>query len=99
MPVPQKRGEVRLVDTDEHPRTGLTMDALAKLPPVFKKGGTVTASNSSGINDGAAAIVLASGEKSAALGKKPLARIVSYAVAGVEPELMGYGPVPAVKRP
>lgn len=98
VPVPGKKGQVSLVDTDEHPRKGLTREALAKLSPAFKKGGTVTPGNSSGINDGAAMLVLSSGEKASALGKRPLGRIVSYAVAGVEPELMGYGPVPAVKK-
>ncbi|MGF7186699.1 acetyl-CoA C-acetyltransferase [Desulfitispora alkaliphila] len=93
-----KRGKEKVIDTDEHPREGLTMEDLAKLKPVFVKGGTVTAGNSSGLNDGAAAVVLASERKAKELGVKPLARIVSYAVAGVEPELMGYGPVPAVKK-
>lgn len=90
--------ETNIVDTDEHPRDGLTIEDLAKLKPSFVQNGTVTAGNSSGLNDGAAAVVLASGKKIKELGVKPLARIVSYAVAGVEPELMGYGPVPAVKK-
>ncbi|MDA8224172.1 acetyl-CoA C-acetyltransferase [Desulfosporosinus sp.] len=93
-----KKGKSKVVDTDEHPRDGLTMEDLAKLKPSFIKDGTVTAGNSSGLNDGAAAVVLASERKVKELGVKPLARIVSYAVAGVEPELMGYGPVPAVKK-
>ena len=94
----RKKGETIIVDTDEHPRDGLAMEDLAKLKPAFVKNGTVTAGNSSGINDGAAAVVLASERKANKLGAKPLARIVSHAVAGVEPELMGYGPVPAIKK-
>lgn len=96
--IPQKKGDPKVLDKDEHPRPGTTAESLAKLPTVFKKDGTVTAGNSSGINDGAAATVLMSAEKAAALGVKPLARIVGHAVAGCEPELMGYGPVPATKR-
>lgn len=92
------RNKTKVIDTDEHPRDDLTMEDLAKLKPAFMKNGTVTAGNSSGINDGASAVVLASERKVKELGVKPLARIVSYAVAGVEPELMGYGPVPAVKK-
>lgn len=98
VPVPAKKGEVKLVDSDEHIRFDLTMDKLASLPPAFKKGGTVTAGNASGLNDGAAALVLMSGKKAAQKNVKPLGRIVSYAWAGVEPELMGYGPVPATKK-
>jgi len=93
-----KKGKVIIVDTDEHPRDNLSMEDLAKLKPAFLKNGTVTAGNSSGLNDGAAAVVLASERKTSQLGVKPLARIVSHAVAGVEPELMGYGPVPAIKK-
>lgn len=93
-----KKGKTIVVDTDEHPRNGLTMEDLAKLKPAFLKNGTVTAGNSSGLNDGAAALVLASERKTSQLGVRPLARIVSHAVAGVEPELMGYGPVPAIKK-
>ena len=86
-------------DTDEHPRAGTTTDSLAGLKPVFKKdGGTVTAGNASGINDGAAMLVLMERSKAESEGKKPLARVVSYARAGVEPEIMGTGPIPAVKR-
>lgn len=96
--VPQKKGAPRIVDTDEHPRPNLSLSDLAKLPPVFKEGGTVTAGNSSGINDGAAAVVLMSGEKLQELGIKPMARIASYSIAAVEAELMGYGPVPAVNK-
>lgn len=96
--VPAKRGEVKLVDSDEHIRFDLTMEKLASLPPAFKKGGTVTAGNASGLNDGAAALVLMSEKKAALKSVKPLGRVVSYAWAGVEPELMGYGPVPATQK-
>ena len=95
--VPQRKADPKLVDTDEHPRFGLTMADLARLKPAFKKDGTVTAGNSSGINDGAAAVVLMSEDKAKELGVKPMARMIAQAVAGVEPELMGYGPVPATK--
>ena len=95
--VPTKKGPVPF-STDEHPRRDATLEGLAKLKPAFKKDGTVTAGNSSGINDGAAAAVVMSADKAKELGIKPLARLVSHAVAGVEPELMGYGPVPAVKK-
>ena len=95
--VKERKGE-RVVDTDEHPRSDASMEKLAALKPAFLEGGTVTAGNSSGLNDGAAALVLMSAEKAASLGIKPMARIVSYAWAGVEPELMGYGPVPATRK-
>jgi acetyl-CoA C-acetyltransferase len=98
VPVPQKKGEVRAIDTDEYPRSGTTAEALAKLKPAFKKDGTVTAGNSSGINDGAAAVVVASAERAKGLGLKPLARVVSYASAAVDPKVMGIGPVPAVRK-
>jgi acetyl-CoA C-acetyltransferase len=91
-----KKGDV-VVDTDEFPRPGVTVEALAKLRPAFKKDGTVTAGNASGINDGAAAIVVMSKEKADELGIKPLAKVVSYASAGVDPSIMGIGPVPATK--
>jgi len=99
VPVVQKtkKGD-KILDTDEHPRRDVSLESLAKLPPAFKENGTVTAGNSSGINDGAAAAVIMSDEKAKELGIKPLAEIVSYAVAGVEPELMGYGPVPATQK-
>jgi len=84
-------------DTDEYPKPDTTTQTLARLPTVFKKGGTVTAGNASGINDGAAAVALASERHAEAHGLKPLARIVGYAHAGVEPGLMGIGPVPAVR--
>ena len=97
VPVPQKKGDPVLTDTDEHPRKGVTAESLAKLKPAFKKDGRVTAANSSGINDGAAYVLL-TGEKNAEkLGKEPIARIVSWASAGVEPSFMGFGPVPATK--
>jgi len=98
VPVPGKKGETKLVDTDEYPRAGTTAEALAKLKPAFKKDGTVTAGNASGLNDGAAAVVVAGAERAKALGLAPAARIVSYASAGVDPKLMGIGPVPAVRR-
>lgn len=95
--VVSRKGET-VVDTDEHPRRDISRETLAKLKPVFRKEGTVTAGNASGLNDGAAAVVLMSADKANQLGIKPLARIVSYAWAGVEPDLMGYGPVPATKK-
>jgi acetyl-CoA C-acetyltransferase len=92
-----RKGEVRF-DTDEHVKAGTTLESLAKLKPAFKKdGGTVTAGNASGINDGAAFFVLADASVAAAAGHKPLARLVSYAVAGVPNEIMGEGPIPASK--
>lgn len=84
-------------DTDEHVRIGMVMDDLSKLKPAFKKDGTVTAGNASGINDAAAAMVLMSADKAKEVGAKPIAKLLGYGVAGVEPELMGYGPVPATK--
>ncbi len=85
-----------LFDTDEHVKGDTTIDMLAKMKPAFKKDeGTVTAGNASGLNDGAGAVVMASADKAKALGLKPLARLVSYGHAGVEPEYMGIGPVPA----
>lgn len=94
--VKTKKGEV-LVDTDEHPRPETTMESLAKLPSVFKKGGTVNAGNASGISDGAGCVVLASAEACKTHKLKPLARIAGYGVAGCEPSLMGIGPVPAIR--
>ncbi|MCL6635602.1 MAG: acetyl-CoA C-acetyltransferase [Peptococcaceae bacterium] len=96
--VPQRKGPPKTVERDEHPRPDVTMEQLAKLKPTFRKNGTVTAGNSSGLNDGAAAVLLTSLEKAREMGLKPLARIVSYARAGVEPDLMGYGPVPAIRE-
>jgi acetyl-CoA C-acetyltransferase len=89
-----RKGEV-VVDSDEHPKHGTTLEALAKLRPAFDKNGTVTAGSASGINDGAAAVVLMSAEEAARRGIKPLARIVSWATAGVDPAVMGSGPIPA----
>ena len=86
------------LDTDEHPRRETTLARLASLKPAFKKGGTVTAGNASGLNDGAAMMILMSEERAKALGAPILAKITAYSKAGVEPELMGYGPVPAVKK-
>ncbi|MFZ5644423.1 MAG: thiolase family protein [Bacillota bacterium] len=98
IPVPQRKGDPKMVDTDEHPRRELSLEQLAKLRPTFRKDGTVTAGNASGLNDGAAAAVLMTAKKARELGIKPLGRIVSYARAGVEPDLMGYGPVPAIRK-
>lgn len=95
--VPGKR-EVVTISQDEHPRDGVTAESLAKLPPVFREGGTVHAGNSSGITDGAAAVVVLSEDKAKALGVEPMARIVAYASAGVDPAIMGIGPVPAVRK-
>src|SRR5579859_3515435 len=91
-----RRGET-IVDTDEHPRADQTEDALAKLRPVFRKDGTVTAGNASGINDGAAAVVLMERATAAKRGVKPMGRLVAYAHAGVDPKIMGIGPVPATR--
>lgn len=96
--VPQRRGEPVIVDQDEFPRFGATMEGLAKLRPAFKKDGTVTAASSSGINDGAAAIIVMSKAKADELGIKPLATIASYASAGVDPTIMGTGPIPATQK-
>lgn len=92
-----KKGE-KVFDTDEFPREGTTMEVLAKLRPAFKKGGTVTAGNASGLNDGAAALVLMTADKAKELGLKPMAKIVSYASAGVDPAIMGIGPIPASRK-
>jgi acetyl-CoA C-acetyltransferase len=96
--VPQRKGDPVLVDTDEYPRAGTTAETLAALKPAFKKDGSVTAGNASGINDGAAALVVTTGAKAQAMGRKPLARILSYASTGVDPKIMGMGPVPAVRK-
>lgn len=94
--IPQRKGDPKIFDTDEHPRRDVTPESLAKLPAAFRKGGTVTAGNASGLNDGASALVLAGGDS---LGDaKPLARYVASAVVGVDPHLMGYGPVPAIQK-
>jgi len=97
--ISQRKGEAKLMDTDERPRRDTSMESLARLKPSFaKEGGTVTAGNSSGLNDGAAAVLLMSEEKAKALNLKPLARIVASASAGVPPRVMGYGPVPATNK-
>jgi acetyl-CoA C-acetyltransferase len=92
--IASRRGDT-VVDADEHPKHGTTLEALAKLRPAFDKSGSVTAGNASGINDGAAAVVLMTAEAAAKRGLKPLARIVSWATAGVDPAIMGTGPIPA----
>lgn len=96
--IPQKKGEKIVFAEDEHPRPKTTMDDLRKLKPAFREGGSVTAGNASGINDGACAIMVMSSDKCEQLGLKPLARYVSGAVAGVDPAHMGIGPVPATKK-
>ncbi len=96
--IPQRRGEPIIFDTDEFPRFGTMVESLAKLKPVFRKGGSITAGNSSGINDGAAAVLVMSEEKALKMGIRPLARIVAYDVQGCEPELMGTGPIYAVRH-
>jgi 3-oxoadipyl-CoA thiolase len=93
-----KAGELTVVDTDEHPRPQTTAEGLARLEPAFRKGGTVTAGNSSGINDGAAGLLVVAGEKAHALGLTPKVRVVASAVAGVDPGVMGLGPVPATRK-
>ena len=98
IPVPQRKGDPVLVTRDEHPRADTTAEALAKLRPAFREGGTVTAGNASGINDGAAAVLLVEAARARELGLRPLARIVSTAVAGVDPAIMGVGPVPATRK-
>ena len=98
VPIPQKKGDPKPFDTVEHPRAGTTVESLGKLKPAFKKDGTVTAGNASGLNDGAAALVVASAERARQFGVKARARIVSYASAAVDPKIMGIGPVPAVRK-
>ena len=95
--IPQRKGDPIVVDRDEHPRE-TSMEALAKLRPAFREGGTVTAGNSSGINDGAAAALVVEAERARELGLKPLARIAATAVAGVDPAVMGLGPIPATRK-
>ncbi|MGH8567108.1 MAG: acetyl-CoA C-acetyltransferase, partial [Gammaproteobacteria bacterium] len=96
--VPQKKGDPIVFDTDEFPRHGTTAESLGKLRPAFAKEGTVTAGNASGINDGAAAVIVTSAARAKALGLTPLCRIVAYASAGVDPAIMGTGPIPATRR-
>ena len=96
--VPGRKGAVTVVDRDEHPRADTTPEALARLRPAFAAGGSVTAGNSSGINDGAAAVLLVEADRARELGLRPMARVVATAVAGVHPDVMGIGPVPAVRK-
>jgi acetyl-CoA acyltransferase len=96
--IPQKKGEAIVIDKDEHPRPGTTVEALSKLPTPFREGGTVTAGNASGVNDGAAALIIASEEAARKYGLTPIARIVGGAAAGVPPRIMGIGPAPATKK-
>src|SRR5467141_2291152 len=98
VPVPQKKAGVTLVTRDEHPRPDTSLEALAKLSPAFGDGGTVTAGNSSGVNDGAAALLMMSDSKAEELGLHPMARVVASAAAGVEPRTMGLGPIPATRK-
>jgi len=98
IPIPQKKGGPIMVERDEHPRADSTAEALARLRPAFRDDGTVTAGNSSGINDGASAVLVVEAERAKSLGLRPLARVVSTAVAGVDPAIMGYGPVPATRK-
>jgi 3-oxoadipyl-CoA thiolase len=96
--VPQRKGDPVLVDTDERPRRDTSLESLARLRPAFRQNGTVTAGNSSGLNDGAAALVLMSDSRAQALGLKPMARVVASAAAGVPPRVMGLGPIHAVRK-
>jgi acetyl-CoA C-acetyltransferase len=96
--IPQRKGDPTRFATDEYPRTGTTVEKLAGLRSAFKKDGTITAGNASGINDGASALVVASAASASAMAQVPMARIVSWATAGVEPRIMGIGPVPAVRK-
>lgn len=95
--IAQRKGEPKIVDTDEFPRPGITLEKLSQLPPAFKPGGTVTAGNACGLNDAAAAMVIMSGTRAKQLGVKPRAKILGYAVVGVDPAIMGIGPVPAIR--
>ena len=96
--IPQRKGDPKIVDTDERPRRDTTLESLGRLKPAFREGGTVTAGNSSGLNDGAAALLLMSEEKAKELGLKPMARILASAAAGVPPRIMGLGPVGATRK-
>ncbi len=98
VPIPQKKGEVSTFDTDEPPREDTSLETLAKLKPAFREGGTVTAGNAPGVNDGAAALVVTSSEGARALGRQPMARIVGQAVSGLEPSMVMMTPVPAVRK-
>ncbi|MDR3577692.1 MAG: thiolase family protein [Anaerolineaceae bacterium] len=96
--VPQRKGEPLVVSTDERPRRDTSLESLSRLKPAFRKNGTVTAGNSSGLNDGAAAVLIMSAERAAQLGLKPLVRLVASSAAGVPPRIMGMGPVPATRK-
>jgi len=96
--LPQKKGAPAIFDRDEYPRSGTTVEKLAALKAAFKKQGTVTAGNASGVNDGAAALIVATAQRAQKLGRKPLAAILSFATVGVDPAIMGMGPVPAVQK-
>jgi acetyl-CoA C-acetyltransferase len=96
--IPQRKGDPVIFDKDEFPRAGVTAEALGKLRPAFNREGTVTAGNASGINDGAAAVMMMSESKAKELGLEILGRVVSYASAGVEPRIMGTGPIPATRK-
>ncbi len=96
--IPQRKGEPLVVDTDEHPRPETTLEGLAKLRAPFRDGGTVTAGNASGVNDGACAVILASEDAVERYGLKPRAKVIAMTTAGVEPRIMGFGPAPATKK-
>ena len=96
--VPQRKGDPIVVDADEHPRPDTAPEALARLKPAFRAGGTVTAGNSSGINDGASAVLVVEAQRARALGLRPMARVVATAIAGVDPAVMGLGPIPATRK-
>ena len=96
--VPQRKGDPIVVDADEQPRPDTTPEALARLKPAFRAGGTVTAGNSSGINDGASAVLVVEAQRARALGLRPMARVVATAIAGVDPAVMGLGPIPATRK-
>jgi acetyl-CoA C-acetyltransferase len=96
--IPQRRGDPIVFDRDEYPKAGVTAEDLAKLRPAFDREGTVTAGNASGINDGAAALLIMSADKAAALGLEPMANITAYSSAGVDPAIMGTGPIPATRK-
>jgi acetyl-CoA C-acetyltransferase len=98
VPIPQKKGEPVMMDVDETPREDTSLEALGKLKPAFREGGTVTAGNAPGVNDGAAALVVTSAEKAKALGRTPMARIVAQATSGLEPKMVMMTPVPAVRK-
>ncbi len=96
--IPQRKGDPKVFDTDEHPRAGTKIEALSKLKPAFRKDGTVTAGNASGINDGAAALLVTSAGAASQMNMKPMVKVLSYASAGVDPKVMGLGPIPATRK-